>query len=140
MTQTTMVYLIHFDTPISQDHTCQHYLGSCVDLDERMQTHRVKPDARLLQVAKERGIGFRVVRIWEGGRQLERKLKNLHNGKKLCPVCSAQKSSIKSDVDFFADDLDALRQGKVKPLCWVDVEAAYSERVGEDFSTQPYLY
>jgi len=140
MTQTRVVYLLHFDKPISDNHTCQHYLGSCTDLDDRMREHRDNPDARLLQVAKERGIGFRVVRVWAGGRQLERQLKNLHNGKKLCPVCTAQKSSIKSDVDFFESDLQDLRQGKAKPLCWVDIEAAYSERVGEDFSEKPYMY
>ncbi len=140
MTQTSVVYLLHFDRPISENHTCQHYLGSCVDLDERVHEHRTNPDARLLQVAKERGIGFTVVRIWAGGRQLERQLKSLHNGRKLCPVCSAQQSCIKSDVDFFESDLNALRKGKTKPLCWVDVEAAYTERMGEDFSTRPYLY
>lgn len=136
MTQTTVVYLLHFDRPISEEHTCQHYLGSCTDLDDRMREHRDHPDARLLQVAKERGIGFTVVRVWAGGRQLERKLKNLHNGRKLCPVCSVQKSSIKEDVDFYSM-LDDVRKGKVKSLAtpWTDQE----EPIGEYESTQPYL-
>lgn len=137
---TRLVYLLHFDRPISDRHTCQHYLGSCIDLDARMHSHRTHPDARLLQVAKERGITFIVVRIWAGGRKLERQLKKLKNGRKLCPLWTRQKSSIRSDVDFYDSDLADLRKGKVKPLCQVDVEAAYREHVGEEFSRQPYLY
>jgi hypothetical protein len=44
--------------------------------------------ARILAAAVDRGIGFDVVRTWEGGRELERRLKDLHNAPKLCPRCS----------------------------------------------------
>lgn len=88
MSNTTVVYLLHFDRPISPKHTCQHYIGSCVNLEARIEDHRNRPDARLLQVAKERGIGFTVVQTWDGDRKEERRLKNLKNGPKLCPICS----------------------------------------------------
>jgi hypothetical protein len=39
------------------------------------------------QVAKERGIGFQIVRIWPGDRTLECQLKNQKNAPKLCPIC-----------------------------------------------------
>jgi hypothetical protein len=46
--------------------------------------------ARLTQVAKERGLSFVVVRIWEGDRKLERKLKNRHDAPRLCPICNGR--------------------------------------------------
>lgn len=84
----TTVYLLHFEKPIAPGrHSCQHYLGSADDLDARLRKHAQQPDARLLQVAKERGIGFEVVRTWTGDRQLERKLKQRKAGPELCPIC-----------------------------------------------------
>lgn len=87
------VYLLHFEQPISPDHTAQHYLGYAKrSLEARIEEHERGEGARLTQVAKERGIAFEVVRVWEGGdRQLERKLKNRHNAPRLCPICQANK-------------------------------------------------
>lgn len=83
------VYLLHFDEPISPDHTCQHYLGWVKqNLDQRFHDHRHSPDARLLQVAKERGIRFTFVRSWLGNRTLERRIKDQHNSRDFCPRCS----------------------------------------------------
>lgn len=82
-----LVYLIHFERPISERHTCQHYLGWCLDLVERLAMHRAGHGARLTQVAVERGIGFEVVRTWPGDRTLERLLKDRNNSPKLCPIC-----------------------------------------------------
>jgi hypothetical protein len=46
-----------------------------------------------MEVAKERGIGFRVARVWhKRTRSFERKLKNRKNAAQLCPVCQAQKA------------------------------------------------
>jgi GIY-YIG catalytic domain-containing protein len=85
------VYLLHFHTPIAPGrHTCQHYIGSAKRLRERIKEHRAGRGARLTQVAIERGISFTVVRTWEGGRQLERQLKNRKNGFRLCPVCQGK--------------------------------------------------
>lgn len=85
---TNYVYLIHLDTPIH--HAC-HYLGSAIDPWSRLEEHRNGKGARLLQVAVERGIGFRIVRTWQGGRQLERQLKDRHAGPELCPICSNER-------------------------------------------------
>ncbi|MFN8493116.1 MAG: hypothetical protein U0350_36270 [Caldilineaceae bacterium] len=62
------VYLLHFLRPISDKHTCQHYIGSTEALRWRLGKHRADPDARLLQVAKERGIEFTPARVWSGAR------------------------------------------------------------------------
>ena len=87
------VYLLHFERPISDKHTCQHYLGWCKDLEDRTDEHRRGTGARLTQVAKERGIKFEVVRTWEGGdRKLERRLKNQKGSPRLCPICSGKEA------------------------------------------------
>lgn len=82
------VYLLHFERPISPDHTCQHYVGWCKDLAARIQSHRLGYGARLTAVAKERGIGFEVVRVWFGCRRFERKIKNRKSSPRLCPCCN----------------------------------------------------
>lgn len=84
------VYLLHFNRPISD--RALHYLGFAKDLDSRIEAHRNGNGARLTQVARERGIGFDVVRVWKkGNRTLERKLKNRKNASKLCPICQKEK-------------------------------------------------
>ncbi len=62
------IYLLHFDEPLSH---AKHYLGW----------------ARIMEVLKERGIGFQLSRTWEGTRHDERKLKKGKNSPKLCPLC-----------------------------------------------------
>ncbi|HEV7431574.1 MAG TPA: hypothetical protein VGN77_00925 [Steroidobacteraceae bacterium] len=81
-----MVYLIHFDRPL---HHARHYLGYCADgtLEVRLIRHRAGRGARLLAVLRELGIGWRVVRVFEGDRHFERRLKN-HHSCRLCPVCT----------------------------------------------------
>jgi len=83
----TYVYLLHFDQPISNHHTCQHYIGFADDLAVRIQRHQVGHGARLTQVAKQRGIGFKVARVWQGDRLFERWLKRQKNSPAFCPVC-----------------------------------------------------
>ena len=82
------VYLLHFSQPF---HHARHYLGSTDDLDNRLQEHRTGQGARLTQVIHEAGISFILARTWEGGRDLERKLKRWHKSPDLCPICKAQK-------------------------------------------------
>ena len=85
----TTVYLLHFDRPIAPGrHTCQHYIGKADDLEHRIAEHRAGNGARLTQVAHERGITFVVARTWNGGYALEKRLKNQHNGPRLCPICN----------------------------------------------------
>jgi predicted GIY-YIG superfamily endonuclease len=93
MARTTRVYLLHFERPISEHHTTQHYIGSAADVAARLEEHRSGRGARLTQVAVERGIGFEVVREWAGGRDMERTLKNRKNAPKLCPLCAQRLAS-----------------------------------------------
>lgn len=84
-----MVYLLHFTKRISPVHTCQHYIGYADDLAKRLDEHRNGNGARLTQIARLRGIDWKLVRVWNGGRGLERRLKNLKMGNRLCPICNA---------------------------------------------------
>jgi len=82
------VYLLHFDSKIANH--AQHYIGYAEDVDTRVAEHRSNPGARLMQVAKERGIGFEVVRVWpDGDRNFERRLKNQKHAWRHCPICRA---------------------------------------------------
>jgi predicted GIY-YIG superfamily endonuclease len=91
-------YLLHFHQLIAPGkHTTRHYLGYAEDLERRIKEHRAGQGARLTEVAKERGITFSLVRCWIGDRKLERKLKNLKNGPKLCPLCQR----VGEDVNFY---------------------------------------
>lgn len=83
-----MVYLLHFSAPISDKHTCQHYLGFAHDLDARLAEHAAGRGARLTQVALERGITWECVRTWPGDRSAERRLKHRKSSPRLCPICT----------------------------------------------------
>jgi len=103
------IYLLHFvgeaaafrHRPISPKHTCQHYLGYTTDLAARLAAHRAGTGARLCEVAKERGIGFHLARVWRGDRHLERKLKNRKSSPRLCYCCNG-------NLDFTLDDVEKL--------------------------------
>jgi hypothetical protein len=81
------VYLLHFDRPISEKHTTQHYIGWAKYLPARTLTHMRGQGARLTQVAVERGIGFVVAQTWPGDRTMERQIKNQKNAPRFCPIC-----------------------------------------------------
>jgi len=74
------VYLLHYFYPISNRHTAQHYLGFAYNIDRRIQQQRRGKKgiaANFCHVAKTRKIPFVVAREWkDGGRKLERRLKN----------------------------------------------------------------
>lgn len=105
-----MVYLFHFNQRISHNHTTQHYIGFGETYARIAVQRKGGPNAaRLLQVARERGIGFQVVRIWQDGdRTLERQLKNRKNAKRLCPICAA--------LAKLNAELDAITLDNVEPL------------------------
>lgn len=85
-------YLLHFDSPISDAHTTQHYLGVTDNLENRIERHREGRAARLTEVAKEKGIGFVLARTWENvDRGWERRMKNQNNGPRFCPICKERK-------------------------------------------------
>ena len=84
---TNVCYLIHFDEPIGN---AQHYLGFAPDLQVRMAKHRSNKGAQLTAIANNRGIGYKVVRIWkvpEPFYKAEKYLKGL-GASDLCPHCS----------------------------------------------------
>ncbi len=100
--KTRYVYEFHFDQPISDKHTTQHYIGSANDVEARYREHLAGKGAKLTQVALEKGISFHVVRVWDAGkdqgRKLERKLKSQHNGPRLCPLCHPKKTSQSASI------------------------------------------
>lgn len=80
------VYLIHFDTKL---HHAGHYIGFSFNVDKRLDQHKAGVGARLLQVLNEKGINYKIVRVWENvDRTFERQLKNQKNAPRLCPICS----------------------------------------------------
>jgi predicted GIY-YIG superfamily endonuclease len=87
-----IVYLIHFEQPVGDPKNprgqARHYLGWALDLDVRLAAHASGNGSRLMQVVGELGIRWRVVRTWEGSRELERQLKRQHNSPRLCPICN----------------------------------------------------
>jgi len=98
--KTSTVYLYHFSDKLGH---AQHYIGSCTDLKKRDWMHQNGLGARLLQVARERGIKFWIVKTWPGGRQFERQLKNRKNAPHLCPICRAKaaKNGVAGEINFY---------------------------------------
>lgn len=84
MTKRARVYLLHLDRPYRH---ARHYLGSSRDVPARLAEHQAGRGARLMQVIREAGIGFVLARLWEGGREQERKLKRRRGSVRLCPIC-----------------------------------------------------
>ena len=86
------VYLLHFERPIGDPANArgqaQHYIGCCDDVAARLETHRKGQGARITREVARRGIEMHLVRVWEGDRTFERRLKNRHNGPLLCPLCN----------------------------------------------------
>jgi len=95
-------YLLHLDEPISQGpdprtgipRAAKHYLGFSADVPSRLEDHRAGKGARLLEVAKQRGIGFKLVRVWpDTDRNFERRLHNRKSSPRLCPLCNPNASN-----------------------------------------------
>jgi hypothetical protein len=85
-----VVYLICLERKLGSSHprgAAGHYLGTTIDLDRRLATHREGRGARMLAAANERGIAYDVVRTWPGGRDVERRIKRQRNAPRLCPAC-----------------------------------------------------
>ena len=86
------VYLLHFDAPLgdpSKAHgMAQHYIGYTDDLETRLEAHRRGNGAAIMAAVSRAGIGWQLVRTWEGGRDLERQLKRRKKARCLCPLCN----------------------------------------------------
>lgn len=80
------VYLVHLDKPLGHN---RHYMGFSRNVEKRLERHRRGNGAKLLAAAKNEGIGFRLVRVWENVTpSFERKLKLRKEGPRFCPVCN----------------------------------------------------
>lgn len=90
------VYLIHFDHILHPNSLNRHYIGFAHDVEARVKHHHNGTSkVRMFEVAKERGIGFQVVRIWqEEGKEFERWLKSLKNAPRKCPICQAERKKL----------------------------------------------
>jgi predicted GIY-YIG superfamily endonuclease len=82
-------YLIHFD---HRYYHAGHYCGMSGCLDARLKLHRAGNGARLMEVIGDAHIEWEVARLWpcasyEEARALERRLKQRHEGPRLCPLC-----------------------------------------------------
>ncbi|WP_198347500.1 GIY-YIG nuclease family protein [Nocardia terrae] len=78
------VYLLHFDQPF---HHARHYTGWTTDLEARLAEHRAGRGARLLEVLRDKGIGWELARTWSGTRGRERQLKREGGASRRCPKC-----------------------------------------------------
>ena len=92
------VYLIHFARPLGDlDNPrgqAQHYMGWTGDLTTRLQAHRTGNGSAIMAAVAREGIGWRCVRTWAGGRDLERQLKRQHNAPRFCPICNSGLSEV----------------------------------------------
>jgi hypothetical protein len=83
---TPVCYLYHLDPPYKH---AAHYLGSTADFARRDAEHGGPCGARLLEVQKQAGGTWHLVRTWAGGRQKESELKS-NSGKRYCPECTSR--------------------------------------------------
>ena len=98
------VYLAHFSTAL---HHARHDLGFCTDLAQRMAQHRAGSGARLMEVVRDAGIEWKLVRVWHGDRGLERRLKRRKNTpSQLCPVCRGEVAYDDVDERRFLSDVE----------------------------------
>lgn len=92
------VYLLCMDKPMPRGKSprgtqlwARHYLGYADNLEERLKRHANGTGARMLAVARERGIGWQVARVWpDAGKDVERRLKRRKEAPRLCPLCRAR--------------------------------------------------
>lgn len=88
------VYLLHFEEPIGDLNNprgqARHYLGYTDDLEQRLQAHRAGNGSAIMAEVARLGIEWQLARTWNGARDLERRLKNQHNGPRLCPLCQEE--------------------------------------------------
>lgn len=80
------VYLIKISGFLGnpETHIAKYYLGSCLNLKQRMAQHRSGHGAAILRACNERGIGYRIIKIHvcpdeATARELELKLKAYKN-------------------------------------------------------------
>jgi hypothetical protein len=108
------IYLLHFARPVGNPENprgqARHYLGWALDPEARERQHRAGCGAALTRAAVAAGIDWELFILAEGDRYLERHLKNLHAGPRLCPICGRThrrgRLHIPADAGQLALDLD----------------------------------
>lgn len=116
MTLSGIIYLIHFDEPLTSRPgvSVYHYLGwtsgtlthglNSYDLMTLMEAHlKGTKGAKILKALRDRGIGWRPVRAWDkhttspfqtgswkATRDDERRMKKQRNTRRYCPVCRGE--------------------------------------------------
>lgn len=79
------VYLICLEDKLGG--RARHYLGWARRLYARLSYHGTKSGAKMLWHARERGIGWIVVRVWAGDKAMEAHFKRIKAAPDLCPRC-----------------------------------------------------
>jgi len=111
------VYLIHFEQRL---HHAGHYLGFTKHLWFRIISHRANMGTKLLRAVNHAGIRWVVVRTWAVDSQvLERKLKNLKNSPRLCPICNPDlEGQVQNEYARMKWELDHSVYNPDLPLPW----------------------
>jgi predicted GIY-YIG superfamily endonuclease len=78
------VYVLHLDRPLEH---ARHYVGWASNLEARLAHHAAGTGARLLQVCRERGIGWKLAAAMPGTRSDERRMKRNRWATRWCPEC-----------------------------------------------------
>jgi hypothetical protein len=85
------IYLLHFSMQVAH---AQHYIGWAIQgkLFARLAQHEAGNGASspLVRALLAQGGTFRLARVWDGDRFLERKLKKRKNARELCPICRGE--------------------------------------------------
>lgn len=81
-----MVYLLHFERPYFH---ARHYIGFTDDLDRRLHQHLNghEKGSPLVRAVLKAGITVQLAATFEGGKDLEKKMKSRHNAAHFCPIC-----------------------------------------------------
>jgi predicted GIY-YIG superfamily endonuclease len=94
MTITGTVYLLHFNQSLG---SARHYIGFTTNLPARLAAHRRGHSAAIMQALHSAEIEFVLARTWTGTIALERRLKRLHQGSALCPLCNPNAHTLAND-------------------------------------------
>lgn len=84
-----IVYLLHFD---QRYYHAGHYLGFCEpgNLADRLDQHARGAGGRLPRAVAAAGISWRLVAVWRGTRDDERRLKRNGGGARFCHECASR--------------------------------------------------
>jgi predicted GIY-YIG superfamily endonuclease len=79
-------YMLHFSASFSHS---RHYIGTTHDVVKRVTRHmKGQSNVGFLNAALASGIHFTLVRVWSGGHDVERKLKDRKDAPRQCPICN----------------------------------------------------